>query len=301
VLKANCGYERAARRTAPAGTVVDLDGLRIGGDRLVLMAGPCAVESEEQILATARAVKQAGAHVLRGGAFKPRTSPYAFRGLGRAGLRLLAVAGREVGLPVVTEVMSPRDVEAVAEHAEILQIGARNMQNFALLDEVGKSRRPVLLKRGLSSTIEEWLLAAEYVLLGGNPDVILCERGIRTFETATRNTLDLNAVALARNLSHLPVIADPSHGTGRRELVTPLSLASVGAGAHGLLLEVHPQPESAQCDGQQSLDCAQFADLVARVARVAAAVGRPLHAPVRPAQGGPVPEAVGDLVASVAP
>jgi 3-deoxy-7-phosphoheptulonate synthase len=301
VLKANCGYERAARRTAPAGTVVDLDGLRIGGDRLVLMAGPCAVESEEQILATARAVKQAGAHVLRGGAFKPRTSPYAFRGLGREGLRLLAGAGREVGLPVVTEVMSPHDVDAVAEHAEILQIGARNMQNFALLDEVGRSRRPVLLKRGLSSTIEEWLLAAEYVLLGGNPDVILCERGIRTFETATRNTLDLNAVALARNLSHLPVIADPSHGTGRRELVTPLGLASVAAGAHGLLLEVHPHPESALCDGQQSLDCAQFADLVARVAPVAAAVGRPLHAPVRPARGGPVPEPVEDLVASVAP
>jgi 3-deoxy-7-phosphoheptulonate synthase len=300
VLKTTCAYERAARRAAPSGTVIDLGGVRIGGDRLVLMAGPCAVESEEQVRAIARAVKQAGAHVLRGGAFKPRTSPYAFRGLGRQGLRLLADAGREVGLPVVTEVMSPGDVEAVAEHAEILQIGARNMQNFALLDEVGRSRRPVLLKRGLSSTIEEWLLAAEYVLLGGNPGVILCERGIRTFETATRNTLDLNAVALARNLSHLPVIADPSHGTGRRDLVMPLSLASVGAGAHGLILEVHHQPEVALCDGQQSLDCAQFADLVARLAPVAAAVGRPLHAAVRPARGGPAPVDLEDLVASVA-
>jgi len=300
VLKASCGYERAARRAAPSGTVIDLGGVRIGSERLVLMAGPCAVESEEQMLATAYAVKQAGAHVLRGGAFKPRTSPYAFRGLGRGGLRILADAGREVGLPVVTEVMSPGDVDVVAEHADILQIGARNMQNFALLDEVGRSRRPVLLKRGLSATIEEWLLAAEYVLVGGNPGVILCERGIRTFETATRNTLDLNAVALARNLSHLPVIADPSHGTGRRELVTPLSLASVAAGAHGLILEVHPQPEAALCDGQQSLDCDQFADLVDRVAPVAAAVGRPLHAPVMGGRGGRVPEALAHLEASVA-
>jgi 3-deoxy-7-phosphoheptulonate synthase len=301
VLKATCGYERAARRAVPSGTVIDLGGgVRIGGDRLVLMAGPCAVESEEQVHATARAVKRAGAHVLRGGAFKPRTSPYAFRGLGREGLRLLAEAGEETGLPVVTEVMSPADVDVVAEHAAILQVGARNMQNFALLDEVGRSRRPVLLKRGLSSTIEEWLLAAEYVLLGGNPGVILCERGIRTFETATRNTLDLNAVALARNLSHLPVIADPSHGTGRRELVTPLSLASVAAGAHGLILEVHPQPETALCDGQQSLDCAGFVDLVARLAPVAAAVGRPLHAPVAARGVAAVPEDLVNLVASVA-
>jgi 3-deoxy-7-phosphoheptulonate synthase len=289
VLTGNERYELAVRRSPDAETIVEVGGLRIGGDRLVLMAGPCAVESEEQLFATARAVREAGGHVLRGGAFKPRTSPYSFQGLGLDGLRLLAAAGREVGLPVVTEVMSPGDVDLVAEHADILQIGARNMQNFPLLDEVGRSRRPVLLKRGLCSTIEEWLLAAEYVLLGGNASVILCERGIRTFETATRNTLDLNAVALARRLSHLPVIADPSHGTGHRELVAPLSLASVAAGAQGLILEVHPQPASARCDGDQSLDCAQFAALAAQLAPLAVAVGRPLHDAVPAALAGVAP------------
>jgi 3-deoxy-7-phosphoheptulonate synthase len=281
-------YRLAARAARPHDTVVEVGGVAIGGGRLVLMAGPCAVESEEQLLRTAHSVRAAGAHLLRGGAFKPRTSPYSFRGLGVEGLRLLARARAETGLPVVTEVLAPGDVEVVARHTDMLQIGARNMQNFQLLEEAGRSRKPVLLKRGLSATVEEWLLAAEYVLAQGNPNVVLCERGIRTFETATRNTLDLNAVALARRLSHLPVIVDPSHGTGRRELVTPLALAGVAAGGQGLIIEVHPQPEQALSDGDQSLDCAGFAALSARVAPLAATLGCPLHPAVERPRAVPV-------------
>jgi 3-deoxy-7-phosphoheptulonate synthase len=275
----------AARRPGQPDTVVDVRGVKVGDGHTVLIAGPCAVEHEAQVMAAAHAVRAAGAHLLRGGAFKPRTSPYAFRGLGLEGLRLLARAREATGLPVVTEVLAPGDVEQVAAWADVLQIGARNMQNFLLLEEAGRSGKPVLLKRGLSATIEEWLLAAEYVLAQGNPNVILCERGIRTFETATRNTLDLNAVAVARRLSHLPVLADPSHGTGRRELVTPLALASVASGAQGLIIEVHPDPDNALSDGDQSLDPSQFASLAAQVMGVALAVGRPLlprPAPARP-------------------
>jgi len=277
--RAGTSYTLASRLSHPQPTVVDVGGVRIGDGTLVLMAGPCAVESQEQLLQTAHAVREAGAHVLRGGAFKPRTSPYSFRGLGEDGLRLLALAREETGLPVVSEVMTPADVPTVAAYVDMLQVGARNMQNYALLEEVGRSGRPVLLKRGLSATIEEWLLAAEYVLAQGNPNVVLCERGIRTFETATRNTLDLNAVALVSRLSHLPVIADPSHGTGLRELVPPLCLASIAAGAAGVILEVHPEPERALCDGAQSLTCEGFADVAERVALLAVALGSRLQAP----------------------
>src|SRR5262249_12857488 len=270
-------YRRASRLSRGQPTVVDVGGVRIGGGRLVLMAGPCAVESQEQLLHTARAVRDAGAHMLRGGAFTPRTSPYSFRGLGEDGLRLLALAREETGLPVVSEVMAPGDVTTVAAYVDMLQIGARNMQNYPLLEEAGRSRRPVLLKRGLSATVEEWLLAAEYILAQGNPNVVLCERGIRTFETATRNTMDLNAVALATRLSHLPVIADPSHGAGLREVVTPLCLASLAAGAAGVLVEVHPEPERALCDGAQSLTCDGFAEMAERVSLLAVALGAELH------------------------
>jgi 3-deoxy-7-phosphoheptulonate synthase len=243
------------------------------------MAGPCAVESEQQIVETARQVRAAGATLLRGGAFKPRSSPYTFRGLGEQGLRLLALAREESGLPVVTEVMTPADVELVARYADVLQIGARNMQNYQLLEEAGRSGMPVLLKRGLSATFEEWLLSAEYVIAQGNPNVILCERGIRTFETATRNTMDLNAVALAKRRSHLPVIADPSHGTGKWYLVAPLALAGLAAGADGIIVEVHPDPDRAQSDGAQSLTCENFAALMPQLAAVAAAIGRVLLTP----------------------
>jgi 3-deoxy-7-phosphoheptulonate synthase len=238
------------------------------------MAGPCSVESEEQTLATARAVAAAGARVLRGGAFKPRTSPYLFRGLGEAGLKILAKAREETGLKIVTEVMSPLDVPLVAEYADILQIGARNMQNYNLLEEAARSGKPVLLKRGLSATIEEWLLAAEYVLSQGNWRVMLCERGIRTFETSTRNTMDISAIPLVKRLSHLPVIADPSHGTGKWYLVAPMALASVAAGADGLLIEVHPNPDHALSDGAQSLNFQNFELLMPKVRLVAQAIGR---------------------------
>jgi len=248
----------------------------VGGDGVVIIAGPCSVESREQLLETAHAVKAAGAHILRGGAFKPRTSPYSFRGLGVQALRWLAEAREETGLPVITEVLSPEDVPLVAEYADILQIGARNMQNFPLLEAAGRSGKPVMVKRGMAATIEEWLLSAEYVLNQGNKQVILCERGIRTFETYTRNTLDVAAIPVVRKLSHLPVFADPSHGTGHRDLVEPLALASVAAGAHGLMVEVHPNPEEALSDGMQSLSCENFANLVPKVERVAAAVGRRL-------------------------
>jgi 3-deoxy-7-phosphoheptulonate synthase len=241
-----------------------------------MIAGPCTVESREQTLETARTVRDAGATLFRGGAYKPRTSPYAFQGLGQEGLRLLAEAKAETGLPIVTELMDQRDIEPILEVADVIQIGARNMQNYTLLAEVGRSGRPVLLKRGFSSTLEELLMAAEYVLKEGNPNVILCERGIRTFETAYRFTLDLMAVPVLKELSHLPVIVDPSHAAGRRDLVMPLSLAAAAAGADGLIVEVHPHPEQAICDGPQQLYADDFADYVERVQAAAAVAGKAL-------------------------
>jgi len=267
-------YKLAAREFHPHDTIVDVRGVKVGGDAFVVIAGPCAVETEEQILASARAAREAGATMLRGGAFKPRSSPYTFRGLGEAALKLLALARDETGLPIVTEVMTPTDVPLVARYADLLQIGARNMQNYQLLEEVGRTGMPVLLKRGLSATIEEWLLSAEYVIAQGNPNVILCERGIRTFETATRNTMDLNAVALTKRRSHLPVIADPSHGTGKWYLVPPLALASLAAGADGLIIEIHPDPDRAKSDGGQSLTLENFATLMPRLAAVAHTLGK---------------------------
>lgn len=267
-------YKLASREFHPHDSIVYVRGIPVGQPGCTVIAGPCSVESEEQIVASARAVRAAGATMLRGGAFKPRSSPYAFRGLGELGLQMLATARAETGLPIVTEVMTPTDVELVARYADVLQIGARNMQNYQLLEEVGRSGMPALLKRGLSATFEEWLLSAEYIIAQGNPNVILCERGIRTFETATRNTMDLNAVALAKRRSHLPVIADPSHGTGKWYLVAPLALAAIAAGADGLILEVHPDPDRALSDGAQSLTLENFAALVPQVAAIATAVGR---------------------------
>jgi 3-deoxy-7-phosphoheptulonate synthase len=269
-------YKLANREIKSENTVVRVGDVEVGTGKTVVIAGPCAVENEEQLLATARAVKEAGAHILRGGAFKPRTSPYSFRGLEEEGLRLLAKARDETGMPVDTEVMSVRDVDVVARHADMLQIGARNAQNFILLEEAGKTGKPILLKRGLASTIEDWLLAAEYILNQGNPNVILCERGIRTFETATRNTFDINAVALLKQLSHLPVIADPSHGTGKFSLVTPVGLAALVAGADGMIVEVHPNPDHALSDGAQSLNFERFRDLMERTRQIGAVIGRPL-------------------------
>lgn len=269
-------YKLVSRELRPSDTIVDVAGVQVGGNRCVVIAGPCSVESEEQIMATARHVREAGATMLRGGAFKPRSSPYTFRGLGELGLRLLAQAREETGLPIVTEVMTPNDVDLVARYADVLQIGARNMQNYQLLEEVGRTGMPVLLKRGLSATIEEWLLSAEYVVAQGNPNVILCERGIRTFETATRNTMDLNAVALAKRRTHLPVIVDPSHGTGKWYLVPPLALAGLAAGADGIIIEVHPDPDRARSDGGQSLNPENFAVLMPKLAAVATAIGRSL-------------------------
>lgn len=250
------------------------DGIEIGGDKIVIMAGPCAVEGEKPLLETARLLSKAGVRILRAGAYKPRTSPCSFQGYEEKGLKMLAKAREETGMAIVTEVMQARDVKKVARYADILQIGTRNMQNFYLLKECGKADRPVLLKRGLAATIEEWLLAAEYIVKAGNPRVILCERGIRTFETYTRNTLDLNAVAAVKTLSHLPVIVDPSHGTGRWELVAPMSKAGIAAGADGLLIEVHPRPEEALSDGQQTLSIKSFKQLKRELKPVAEAVGR---------------------------
>jgi len=266
-------YKLSSREFQPEDTVVKLGAHTIGGDELIVMAGPCAVESEEQAMSTARAVKAAGATVLRGGAFKPSTSPYSFRGLGEDGLKLLAQAKKETGLSLVTEVLTPGDVDLVLRYADILQVGARNMQNFILLDEVGKTRKPVLFKRGISATIQEWLLAAEYILSQGNRQVILCERGIRSFETYTRNTMDISAIPAVHKLSHLPIVADPSHGTGRWDLVAPMALAAVAAGANGLLIEVHPAPEMALKDGPQSLTFENFAKLMKELAPIAEAVG----------------------------
>jgi len=262
-------FKLVSRDFQPEDTVVRIGATAIGGGAFGVIAGPCSIEGEEQMLATARGVAAAGATMLRGGAFKPRSSPYAFQGMGVEGLKLLRAAGNEVGLPVVTEVLDVRDAATVAEYADILQVGARNMQNFMMLDELGTMEKPILLKRGLSATIEELLSAAEYILKGGNRDVILCERGIRTFETYTRNTLDLAAVAALKSLTHLPVLVDPSHATGRRDLIGPMCRAGIAAGADGLMIEVHPDPEHARCDGPQSLTPADFAvlmgDLEARI------------------------------------
>ncbi|HKG61176.1 MAG TPA: 3-deoxy-7-phosphoheptulonate synthase [Pyrinomonadaceae bacterium] len=262
VIQISHPFKLVSRQLRQARTVVDVRGKKIGAGDLVVIAGPCSVESEEQLMETAHAVKASGATMLRGGAYKPRTSPYDFQGLGVEALRLLRHASKETGLPIVTEVMSEADVEIVEEYADMMQVGARNMQNFSLLRKLAVVSKPVLLKRGPSATVKEWLLAAEYLLAGGNTNVVLCERGIKTFETATRNTLDLAAVALVKELSHLPVLADPSHGTGMRSLITPMSKAAVAAGADGLLIEVHPCPERALSDGPQSLDLAGFQELM---------------------------------------
>jgi 3-deoxy-7-phosphoheptulonate synthase len=281
VLRVSKPYKLASREFHPEDTVVDVPAacvsggfVGIGGAKVVMMAGPCTVESEKQLLTTAQAVRKTGAVILRGGAFKPSTSPYGYRGMGEEGLKLLAKARSEFGLAVITEVMTPSDVPMVCEYADILQIGTRNMQNYMLLDEVGRTEKAVVLKRGMSATIEEWLLAAEYILAQGNRNVILCERGIRTFEKATRNTMDISAIPLIKQLSHLPIISDPSQGTGRRDLVTPMTLASIAAGTDALLIEVHPNPDEALKDGAQSLTIQQFQELMPQAQAVARAIGR---------------------------
>lgn len=270
---------KVGRQHRPEGTKVQARSVEIGGRGFVVMAGPCAVEGAEQTESTAAAVRQAGAHVLRGGVFKPRTSPYAFQGMGEPGARILSEAGRRHGMPVISEVMEAAQIPLMEQYVDILQVGARNMQNFALLRALAASKKPVLLKRGFSATLSEWLLAAEYLLDGGNEQVILCERGIRTFETETRNTLDLSAVSLAKQRTHLPVIVDPSHATGDATLVTPMSLAAAAAGADGLLIEVHPWPEKALCDGAQALTPERFTDLMRRLNPVLEAVGREMWRP----------------------
>lgn len=267
-------YKRVGRELKTTKTMVKVGDVEIGGDNVVVMAGPCAVESLDQMLEAAKAVKAAGAHILRGGAFKPRTSPYAFQGLEDEGLDYLVEARKVTGLPIVTEAVDPRDVELVAEHADMIQIGARNMQNFRLLKEVGMTGKPVLLKRGLAATVEEWLMAAEYIMDAGNDQIVLCERGIRTYETSTRNTVDLSAVPVVQENSHLPVIVDPSHGTGIWKLVTPMARAAVAVGADGVMVEVHPSPSTALCDGPQSLNLENFVYLMEEVNKIAAAMGR---------------------------
>src|SRR3990172_6497820 len=288
VVRISKPYRLASREAKPFDTVVKVGPVEIGGGKIIVMGGPCSVDSEENVMEAARAVQAAGGHILRGGAFKPPPSPYAFRGHGEKALQILAAARAETGLPIITEVMDTRDVDLVARYADVLQLGARSMQNFALLDEVGKCGKPVMLKRGISGTIEEWLLAAEYILSHGNRQVILCERGIRTYETATRFTFDINAIPLVKQLSHLPVIGDPSHATGKWSLVEPVGLAAIAAGADGLQVEVHPNPDQALSDGAQSLTPANFAKLMGKVRILGEAVGRPVHpaidAPKQPAR-----------------
>ena len=274
VIRVSHPYKLVSREFHPEDTIVSIGGVPVGGTALVVMAGPCAVESRDQILAVAREVQRLGARLLRGGAFKPRTSPYSFQGLGEDGLKLLAEARDATGLPVVTEVLDTENVELVARYADAFQIGARNMQNFELLKKVGKAGKPVLLKRGMSATLEELLLAAEYVMAEGNPNVVLCERGVRTFSDFTRNTLDLAIVPAVERLSHLPIVVDPSHGTGRRDKVIPMSCAAVAAGADGIVVEVHHKPEEALSDGPQALTPALFGDLMAKIRPIAAALGR---------------------------
>jgi 3-deoxy-7-phosphoheptulonate synthase len=268
-------YKLASRETKHENTIIALgDGVTIGGKKIAMMAGPCAVENEEQMETSAKAVKAAGAEIMRGGAFKPRTSPYAFEGLGVDGLKLLQTTAKRHGLKTITEVMDIRDIDVVAEHADILQIGTRNMQNFNLLKEVGKTKKPVLLKRGMSATVKEFLLATEHIMKNGNPNVILCERGIRTFETETRNTLALATVPLIKELSHLPIVVDPSHSTGKPSLVGPMTKAAIAAGADGILVDVHPKPEEALCDGDQAIKPETFATLMKELKPIVAAIGR---------------------------
>jgi 3-deoxy-7-phosphoheptulonate synthase len=267
-------YKLASREFRPENSIFPLDGVQAGGKDVIIIAGPCSVESRSQLIETAIAVREAGAHALRGGAFKPRTSPYSFQGLGEEGLELLAEAREITGMPVVTEVMSPEQIPLVAQYADVLQIGARNMQNFTLLHAAGESQQPVLLKRGMMATVEELLMAAEYILSHGNRRILLCERGIRTFETATRNTTDINAVPVLKSLTHLPVILDPSHSTGHWEYVSAVARAGIAAGADGLIVEVHPNPDQALSDGIQSLKPERFAELVNQIKAIAQAVGR---------------------------
>ena len=269
-------YKLVSREFHPADTVIDVDGVKIGGEHLTVMAGPCAVESEDQLKEAARCVREGGAQFLRGGAFKPRTSPYDFQGLAEKGLKMLREAADENGLKVVTEIVDKDDMELIGTYADVYQVGARNMQNFQLLKALGKAKKPVMLKRGLSSTISEWLNAAEYIAAGGNENIILCERGIRTYETFTRNTLDLSAVAAVKELSHLPIIVDPSHGTGRWQMVRPMARAAIAAGADGLIIEVHPHPEVALSDGNQSLTPKNFNRLMEEVKQIGALMGKAL-------------------------
>jgi 3-deoxy-7-phosphoheptulonate synthase len=274
VLRITEPYKLASRTFRPEGTVVVVDDVRIGGDEVIVMAGPCSAENEEQVFTTAAAVKKAGAKVLRGGAFKPRSSPYSFQGLGEEGLRMLREAADQHNMKLVSEVMDVSQIDLVGRYADIYQVGARNMQNFTLLRELGRTRKPVLLKRGIAATIEEWLLSAEYILAGGNNDVILCERGIRTFESYTRNTLDISAIPVIKKLSHLPIITDPSHATGKRNKVAPMARASVAAGADGIIVEVHCNPDKALSDGAQSMFPAQFDRVMAELRIIAPAIGR---------------------------
>lgn len=270
---------RVNRESNPEGTIVNVNGVKVGGTEVVVIAGPCAIESSEQLYETARVAKKGGARIMRGGAFKPRSSPYSFQGLGEEGLKMMRKISNETGLPIVTEVMDTREMEMVAGYADMLQIGSRNMHNYPLLKEAGLIRKPVLLKRGMMATIEEFLLAAEYILNQGNTQVILCERGIRTFETSTRNTLDLSAVPVLKKLTHLPVIVDPSHGTGIRWIVPPMAKAAIASGADGLIMEIHHKPEEALCDGQQSLYPEDFIGLMTELKKIALAVGRELSLP----------------------
>lgn len=267
-------FKKANKMFHPQPTVLDVNGTKVGGKKLALMAGPCSVESEAQIVEVAKAVKKSGANFLRGGAFKPRTSPYAFQGLKYQGLELLKEAREVTGLPIVTEIMSPFDIDIFVRDVDVIQVGARNMQNFDLLRLLGQTRKPILLKRGLSATIEEWLMSAEYIMAGGNEQIILCERGIRTFETYTRNTLDLSAIVAVKQLSHLPIVVDPSHATGKWWMVEPLARAAVAVGADGLIIEVHNDPAHALCDGNQSIKPGVFDDLVGQIRQIASVVGR---------------------------
>ncbi len=269
-------FKLVSREFKSEPTVIRVNGLKIGSKKVHVIAGPCAVENKEMIVEIAKYVKKAGATILRGGAFKPRTSPYSFQGLGVEGLKYLREAKRLTGMPVITEVMDPRDIEDVCEYADIVQIGARNMQNFRLLKEIGLTKMPVMLKRGLSATIQEWLMSAEYIVSQGNNNVILCERGIRTFETATRNTLDLSAIPVVKQLSHLPIFVDPSHGVGRWDLIEPMTMAAIAAGADGVMVEVHNQPEKALCDGPQALKPDRFLELMKAIKKIAKVVGRDL-------------------------
>jgi 3-deoxy-7-phosphoheptulonate synthase len=287
VVRISVPYKLVSREHRPNRSVITVGGVPIGPDHFTVIAGPCTVETPEQTLAAARMAQAAGASLLRGGAFKPRTSPYAFQGLGEAGLRILADVSAETGMPIVTEVIDPASVELVSSYADMLQVGTRSMQNFALLQAVGSASKPVLLKRGMNATIEEWLMAAEYIAQRGNLDIVLCERGIRTFETATRNTLDISAVPVAQRLSHLPVIIDPSHSGGRRDLVLPLSRAAIAVGADGIIVDVHPEPAMAMCDGDQALTGDDIRELAEAAATLPGLLGKTLT-PARPVQPAPV-------------